>query len=297
MLLTTAFGITTLTLSYEYPRPWPLHYENEGGGDGDGGNDSEEGDDGDDDGEDESEIESSSNKKKKDGKFMTQEQLDRIVEQRLNKERSKNRKTLQRLQQMEQSLKMSDDEREQLQKEIEELEKRTMSADEIRKREEKRAQDRYQQELQQAKQDAETWKQRHDDLKINYEINTAAQQNGVLPQSLPLLTSYLKPQTKLVEETDDEGEKTGKFATKVDFEDRDDEGNVIEVQMSVGEVVNRMRELPDYFGNLFDKDRNSGLGGQNGKAPGSRKDGYRPGMSMQEYLELRKKNPGAIYGD
>lgn len=277
-------------------QPWRLHFENDDGDDGDG--EDGDGEDGDDDAAAKKKKEmDSQNNDAKNGKFMTQDQIDRVIEKRLRKERSESRKTLTRLQELEQTLKMSDDERTQLQAEIDSLEKRTMTADEIRKREEKKATEKYQQELKAAQDNAETWQERYTDLKIDYEIGTASQQNGVLPNSLPMVTAFLRPRTKLVDEVADDGTKTGRHVSQVDFEDRDSEGKPIAVQMTIGEVITRMRELPDNYGNLFDSDRSGGLGSNNGKPAGSRKDGYRSGMSMAEYMKLRKENPDAVYGE
>lgn len=273
-------------------RSFRIPFNNDEGND-DGDSDGDDGNDGDDDGDDDS---SGGDDDSKNGKFMTQTQIDRVVEQRLNKERKKNRQTLQRLKEMEQSLKMSDKEREELQSEIADLEKRTLTADEIRKREEKKAKDQYESQLADAKKEAEDWKKRHDTLYLSYNITTSAAQHGVSPNALPMLSAYLEPRTKLVEVVDDDGKATGRFTTEVDFDDRDDEGKVLNVQMPIDQVIGRMRELPDHFGYVFEKDASGGLGATNGKPAGQRKDGWRPGMSMTEFMKIRKENPEAIFG-
>lgn len=231
-------------------------------------------------------------------KTFTQEQLDKIVQERLNRDRAnrkgEDRKLLTKLQELETQFKITDDERNQLKGEIEELEKRTMTAEEIRKKEEAKAKQKYEQDLTTAKQTAEQWQHRYIDSTINNEISVAAQQHGVLGNSLPFVEAFLKPRTKLVEKTDDSGNVIG-FSSQVEFQDTDEHGNPEVKELTVTEAIKRMRELPDQYGNLFDKNKSGGMGGQHGT--GAAKTGYRPGMTMDEYAKLRSEHPELVYGN
>lgn len=253
---------------------WLTHYENdpgEGEGEGDPGNNEPE------------------------SKTFTEDQVNKIVQKRTEKARKAQQTALKRLEQLESQVKMTSEEREELQKEIEELQKQTLSSEEIAKREQKKAKEKYENDLKTATEQAESWRSRHDDLKINYEINSAASKHGVMGASVPFLESYLRPNTKLVEERNEDGEATGNFIPQVTFQDSDEDGNSIEIQMSVQDVVKRMKELPERFGQLFEPDTKSGTGTRSGEA------GRGPGkdvknLTQQEYMKLRKENPEMIYG-
>lgn len=229
------------------------------------------------------------------GKMMTQAQIDKIVADRTDRYRGQNRKMLTQLEDLQGTAKLSAEERDALNVEVEELRKRTLSQTEIEKREAKKATEKYQKELVAAQETATTWQGRYDNLRISYEIKGAAVSNKVLPQSLNLVESFLRPNTKLVEKSDEEGKGTGQFETVVDFADQDSEGKPITTTMTIPEVIKRMSELPDLYGNLFEGSKSGGLGGNSGTGGG------RPGdpskMSTEEYIKYRKENPQAALGE
>lgn len=230
-------------------------------------------------------------------KTFSQEEVDKLVTKRLAREKQNAREALARLKEVEQTAQMTAKKRDELQSQIADLEKKVLPADEIRKREEKKAREKYENDLRSAQETAKSWESRFNDLKINHEIETAAALAGVKPNSLPLVSAYLKPSTKVVPVLDDDEKETGKFQTQVDFEDQGEDGKPLRVTMTITEVVNRMREQPDKFGNLFEPGSKGGLGkpGGSGKNGGA-KDGFRSGMSMEEYMKLRAENPAAVYG-
>ena len=207
------------------PESWTLCYgdgEGDDGGDDSGGDDSGSDDSGSDD---------------KSGKFFTQEQIDAMVKDRLEKQRRKferdNTQTIKKLKELEQRSKMTSEERDALTKEIEELEKRHLSQEEIKKREAAKAKQQYESQLTEAQKKAELWETRYQDMTINQEIQAAAAANGVLPNSVPFLVSFLKPSTKLVPESDDNGNQTGAFRTEVEFEDRGEDGKTFKADMTL----------------------------------------------------------------
>ncbi len=120
---------------------------------------------------------------KPEGKFMTQEHLDDIIEKRVAKMKSENRQMLTKLESLQGSMKTDTEGREALETELEDLRQRTLSQDEIAKREAKKASDKYTTDLEAAKVDAKTWQGEYNNLRIAHEINHASAKYKVLPES------------------------------------------------------------------------------------------------------------------
>ncbi len=228
-------------------------------------------------------------------KTFNQTQLNEIVEKRIGKMKSENRTMLSKFETLQQSIKLDSEGREAMETELEDLRQRTLSQDEIQKREAKKASDKYSRELDAAQKDAQTWQGEYNNLRISHEINSASASNKVLSQSLGMVESFLRPNTKLVEVRDDDGQATGSYQSVVDFSDVDSEGKPITVQMSIPEVIKRMAELPDQYGNLFEGQKIGGTGGSSGTNPAT--GSVDPSkMSTEEYLKFRKENPAAALG-
>lgn len=228
-------------------------------------------------------------------KTFTQEQVNDFVEKRLGKMKAAERQTLQKFEALQGTIQTDSEGREALETELEELRQRTLSQDEIQKREAKKASNKYSKDLEAAQKDAKTWQGEYNNLRISHEINSASASNKVLNQSLGMVESFLRPNTKLVEVRDDEGKATGSYKSVVDFSDVDSEGKPITVQMSIPEVLKRMSELPDQYGNLFEGQKIGGTGSTSGT--GNPTGSIDPSkLSTEDYLKLRKENPAAALG-
>ena len=261
---------------------WFLHYDNEEGGD-------QEGEDV------QLIIEEQDDAGKGKEKSFNEEEVNKIVAKRTEKARNAQKKALERMQQLELSVKMTEEERETLRSEIEELQQSTLSATEISKREVKKTQEKYDTALGESKKEADEWKNRFNDLKINYEIISSANEHGVLEAQIPFLEAFLRPNTKLVDDTNEDGELTGKHISQVVFQDSDEDGNSIDVQMTIDKTVARMHELPDKYGHLFESHIKGGTGTTTGKANrGPGKD--LKNLTQAEFMKIRKEDPEKIYG-
>ncbi len=228
-------------------------------------------------------------------KTFNQAQLNEVVEKRVAKMKSENRQMLTKFETLQLTLKTDSEGREAMEIEMEDLRQRTLTQDEIQKREAKKAADKYTKDLEVAKSDAETWKSEYNGLRISYEINGASADNKVLPESYEMVEAFLSPNTKLVELRDGEGVGTGKYESMVDFSDVDSEGKPIVAQMTVPAVLKRMSELPEKYGNLFEGQKISGTGGSSGSSgPTGKVDPSK--MSTEDYIKYRKENPQAALG-
>ncbi len=229
------------------------------------------------------------------GKFMTQEHLDELFEKRVAKMKSENRQMLSKLESLQGSIKTDSEGREALEIELEELRLRTLSQDEITKREAKKASDKYTMDLEAAKVDAKTWQGEYNNLRIMHEINSASAKYKVLPESYEMVESFIRPHTKLVDVKDEDGNSTGSLESLVEFSDHDDDGKSITVQMTVPATLKRMSELPQRYGNLFEGQKISGTGGSSGSgAPSGKIDPSK--LDTEAYIKFRKENPQAALG-
>lgn len=226
------------------------------------------------------------------GRYMTQEEIDKIVEKRTAKARAANKRTLEQLEGLQTTIKMTDEQKQALEDQIEDLRKKTMTSEEIAKREKQLAEKQYSGRLTEAEKRATLWENRYKETRVNYAITNAAREHGVTPQSVPFLESYLKGSTKLIEKKDETGNVVD-FDIQVDFNDVGADGKTLPVQLPVSDTVKRMKELPDLFGHLFPAP-NGGVGASSGRSTGAGGKGYVPGMSQEEYMRRRKEDPASL---
>lgn len=226
-------------------------------------------------------------------KMMTQAEIDSIVTKRTEQARSAQKATLQQLETLQGTLTLNEQEKATLAGEIDELRKRTMTAEEIAKRELKQKETEYTGRLTKAEKEAADWKTRHHTLLIDAEISSAAAKAKVIPGLLDVVSAYLKPTTRLVEEKDVQGNVV-RYSPIVDFNDIGADGKPVVSTLPIPQVIDRMKQLPAYY-SLFEGSQVSGAGagsgvGQNGKKIDPSQ------LNQQQYMELRKTNPQAIYG-
>lgn len=157
---------------------------------------------------------------------------------------------------------LTQQERDKLQSQIKELERATMTKQEIAARERKEAEEKYNQELANTKQEVDVWKSRFMNSTIRREITDAAVQSKAYNPTQ--IVALLEGKTRLVEKTE-EGRTTGAFETRVTFEGRDKDGKPMQMDLSVSEAVAEMEKMSEY-GNLFESGLKGGLGKNN--APG-----------------------------
>jgi len=227
-------------------------------------------------------------------KTYTEADLAAIVEKRTEEVRRKQKATLKKFEEMQTSIKMTNEQKETMEAELEEFRKQTLTAEEYAKREQKKLEEQYTSQLTEAQSEAQSWQHRHNSLQVNYEISNAAQKHGVLPEAIEALEAVLSGKTKIVPVEGDEG--TQSLHAIVDFVDVTADGKPLPVELSVEETVKRMKENTSKYGYMF-AGASGGLGGNSG-APGAgkRKVDFSK-MTTAEYQKLRKENPNLLYGD
>lgn len=195
-------------------------------------------------------------------KTFTQDDVNKIVQDRLAKEKKTQQKRITDLEnQLNSSGSLSVEERTQLETRIEELNNSLLSKDELAQKEKEKLAKKHQSELEEAVKEREDWKNRFTLSTIRNEITSASAEAEAFSPSQ--IVTLLSPDTRLVEELDEEGKPNGNLVPKVKFQDTDKKGKQVTLELTVKETLNRMKELPERFGNLFKSNVASGLGSNN----------------------------------
>lgn len=203
------------------------------------------------------------NKNEEEKKF-TQTNMNTVVaeEKRRNMATAKVReqKILGELQELKKTASLTAEEKDSLEKRIEDLQTANMTNEEKARRAEEIAEKKTSEQVDVLTKERDNWQSKHSDLVINSAIITAASEGERKALFNEQILAILKPKTKLAEMLDDDGKPTGNSEPKVSFPDLDKEDNPITLELTVPEAIKRMKELEKY-GNLFDGDKKGGLGG------------------------------------
>jgi hypothetical protein len=179
---------------------------------------------------------------------------------------------------------MSPEDRERHESELADLRKKVLTADELRAQELKKKDKEYQDRLTAAEANEKKWKSAHDDLLIDFGIESAAVAKEVENGMLVLVKAHLKPQTKLVPETDEQG-NIRKYIPTIDYVETDDKGVVKTLTLPVDQVMAKMKEKPE-FAPLFKGTKKAGVGGSNGSNGSTENPDT---MTPEQYQEWHKR--------
>ena len=181
---------------------------------------------------------------------------------------------------------LSDQEREEYDKRIEEINNTLLTKEELHKKEQEKLKNKTEQEKQELQKKAEDWQNRYTETRIQRSLTDAAAENNAF--SPEQIVAILRPNTRLVQELDDDGQPTGEYVEKTKIKDIDENGKSVELDLTVPEAVKKMSEM-DKFLNLFKGSGSGGLGEM------SRRGGNQPDIQKlardnpKEYLRLRRE--------
>lgn len=190
---------------------------------------------------------------------------------------------------------LSTEQRTALEAKLDDLQKTWRSKEQQLEHERKEWEQRYTKDVKQHQEAAAAWENRYKQTLVDRSLQDAAVQHEAFSPSQ--IVALLRPMTRIVEQTDEQGRGTGNLVPVIDLTDIDTKtGEAITTRRTPEDAVKRMRELPDMFGNLFKANVVSGVGA--GAATGSGVPGsgrVDPSkISMDQYMEMRKKNPEAL---
>jgi hypothetical protein len=201
-------------------------------------------------------------------KVFTQDEVNSIVAQERKRNEERVKKTVADLERIQKSKSLTESEKNSLQAKIEELNNTLLTKEELTVKERKKLEEQHKKDVDALANERETWKNRYTDSSILRTISDAAMKEDAFSSNQ--ITAILKPLTQLKEETDGEGNPTGKFVPRVAYPDTDKEGKQVTLDLTVPEAVKRMKDTPEVYGNLFKSTAAGGAGAMpSGSSPGS----------------------------
>jgi ElaB/YqjD/DUF883 family membrane-anchored ribosome-binding protein len=265
-------------------KPWKLVYENAGeGGAGGEGNSGNEGATG-------------ATPKPKLSELIErhglQDELNSMMANNRKSLQQKNQQLIDQLQQLRETATMSTQAKEELEARIEELQTQYMSKEEIAKREADKLSKQYAKDIEKLTGETKKWQSLYTSSTTQRALMDAAVAGEALPQAVAQICAILGPRTHIVEDLDASGQGKGTFSPVVKFDDTDSDGNPVVLDLTPKKAIERMKELPEQYGNLFKGDNAGGLGEGNAGLRGERAPKLNDILSdPAKYQEWRKKNP------
>lgn len=187
------------------------------------------------------------------------------------------------------------EQRAKIESELQDLQATHRTKDQQREYEVKQERDRFTTELETAQEQAVRWEDLYKSSVVDRSLQDAAiAQDAFNPMQI---MGLLRPNTRMQEQVDEQGKPLGSFAPVIDFPDVDEtSGEQITTLRTPDEAVQRMKELPQQFGNLFRSNVVSGVG--SGSATGGVKSGEGridpTKLTSEQYRKIRRENPEAL---
>ncbi len=193
-------------------------------------------------------------------KGFTQDDVNRMMAEERRKTKVQSDKIMAELEAVKGKATLSTQEREELEQRLEQLRSETMTKEELAKQQIDKLRKEGDAKLANALKDAETWRTRHTAELISRSLTDAAVANEAYNPGQ--IVAQLSPNTRLVEELDEQNKPNGRFVVKVKITEKDKEGKEITLDLPVTEAVKKLSDKED-FANLFKGKGVGGLGGQN----------------------------------
>jgi hypothetical protein len=223
-------------------------------------------------------------------KFTAEQQdfLNKKLQEEKKKWQSNNEKTIEELRKLQQASTTSEKQKQELEKRINELQQQFLSREELQKQEQEKKQKEFQQQLSTAQNEAKHWRE----LFHTSTIKRALQDGAVESEAYnpAQIEAILFTSTQLVEEMDEENKGTGRLVPRVKLEEQDPDGKTKVLNLTVRETLQKMKNTPERYGNLFKAGLNGGVGLNGSQTTGKKKVDF-ANMSPEQWAEYRKKNP------
>jgi hypothetical protein len=218
-------------------------------------------------------------------KSFTQDEVNKMLAEDRRKHKAQVDKHVSELEQLKKSKSLNDQERHNLTQKIEELQNSVLTKEQVAAKEQEKLKKTLEHTTQELTADRDSWKNRFHTTQIQQAITSEAVTHQAFDSDA--LIALLETKTRLVEVIDDDGKATGQFVPKTKLQDKDKDGRVVTIEMTVPEAVAKMKEQPKY-GYLFKSTAAAGLGA--GTQSGGRGGEVDPStMNPAQYREWRKK--------
>jgi FtsZ-binding cell division protein ZapB len=220
------------------------------------------------------------------GKTFTQADVDRFIGEERRKLDGKAKGLLSQLETLQQSSQLTQKERDDLAAQIEEIKTTSMTKEQVLTRDLESYKTKLETTSKTLAEERDGWQSRYNSVLVKQAITEAAATHDAFrPEQLLTL---LSGNAKLVEEKDDDGKATGHFKVLFKFNDVDSKTKKpVTLELPAGDVMKRMKELPEQFGNLFKSTMQPGTGGGTTKKTKTGEVDY-AGMTPEEYRAFRK---------
>ncbi len=214
-----------------------------------------------------------------------QAKVDEIIQKRVKSMKAELETTERRLEQLSQNQNLTAKERDEIASELERVQSVMRTKEEQAKYEAKKREAEYNAQLETTTQQAQRYESLFKTQTRNNDIITAATQHDAFNPEL--FIDVLSPRTEVVEVENEQGEKTGRYATKVRVTKKAEDGTVAEVLVDPSEAIEDMKNEPEKFGGLFKGNVAKGIGqGSNSSFAGSQRVDISR-MSDEEYFQNR----------
>lgn len=224
------------------------------------------------------------------GDTFTQDQVNKFLAEDRRKAQAKYSQLEESYKQLLENKNLTEQQRTELETNLEQLRGQFRTKEQQADHERKKLVETHQTEVKTLTEERDRWQKDYTNMVISHSIVSEA--SAAEAYSAEQIEAILRPQTRLAEELNDDGEKTGKLVPKVKMMGKDKDGKDVELDLSVSDAVKLMRETPEKYGNLFKSSATGGLGLNSTGKPGHPIDLSK--LSPEEYRKLRKENPKAV---
>lgn len=225
-------------------------------------------------------------------KHELQDELNNMMSSNRKGLSTKNQELVIQLTELRDEASLTTQQKDELEVRIDELQTQFMGKEELSKRDAGKIAKDHAKAVEKVTSEAKKWQ----GLYVNSTTQRALLDAAVVGEALipAQIVAMLGQNTHIVEELDGAGQGSGKYKPIVKFNDIDDDGKSVIVDLSPPDAIKRMKELPDKYGNLFKGDHSGGLGGEGGVGGG--KNELPPKLSeilkdTASYQKWRKANP------
>ena len=192
-----------------------------------------------------------------DDKTFNQDDVNKIVVQRNKALKAEFEKLETNYQQILEQKSLTEQQREKIEKDLENVQAQLRTKEQQAAHEAKQAAEKHQAALNETKTEADYYRNLYESSTIEREITQSSLENdGYNPQQF---IAVLGPRTKMVDELDAQGQKTGKLVPRVEETVEGEDGTPTTVLSTVNEAILRMKDRRE-FGNFFKSNVARGIG-------------------------------------
>jgi len=192
----------------------------------------------------------------------TQEEMNKIFATQKREFQAKQNKLLDELEALKAKSNLTTKDRTELEERLETMRNEYLSKEQQIEKNKNKMKMEYDNKIKDLTEQRDLFVKRFTDSTILRDIKDGATKHkAISPRQVEAL---LRPDTRLVDVLDDEGEPTGEMIAKVKFKDVDKAGKLITLELPVEEAIKRMKEMPEHQ-NLFQLEGAGGVSGSSGR--------------------------------